>query len=145
LAVWLSLAPGLEGQIRRLRSGDGVYFTKAGARKLAHYVEREIDRSIANRATPVALPTAIEPTRPSARPESPPVRPLVGPVVPLTVLTGTSSDELDGGARPPANAVVTDPLATRVLINGEAIAPPAGRAYDFSWPRAGVMVSTAPL
>ena len=39
-----------------LASGDGVYFTKAGARKLAHYVEREIQRSIANRAVPVALP-----------------------------------------------------------------------------------------
>jgi uncharacterized protein len=30
--------PDFEGQIRRLRSNDGVYFTKAGARKLAHYV-----------------------------------------------------------------------------------------------------------
>src|SRR4029077_12483144 len=33
--------PDFEGQIRRLRSADGIYFTKAGARKLAHYVERE--------------------------------------------------------------------------------------------------------
>ncbi|MEA2950755.1 MAG: uncharacterized protein QOJ96_275, partial [Alphaproteobacteria bacterium] len=32
--------PDVEGQIRRLRTGDGVHFTKAGARKLAHYVER---------------------------------------------------------------------------------------------------------
>ena len=31
--------PDYEGQIRRLRTGDGVYFTKFGARKLAHYVE----------------------------------------------------------------------------------------------------------
>ena len=28
----------------RLRTGDGVYFTKFGARKLAHYVEREVQR-----------------------------------------------------------------------------------------------------
>src|SRR5215468_1038302 len=39
--------PDYEGQIRRLRSGDGVYYTKFGARKLAHYVEREIQRTIA--------------------------------------------------------------------------------------------------
>ena len=36
--------PDFEGQIRRLRAGDGVHFTKAGARKLAHYLEREIRR-----------------------------------------------------------------------------------------------------
>ena len=36
--------PDYEGQIRRLRTGDGVYFTKFGARKLAHYVEREVQR-----------------------------------------------------------------------------------------------------
>jgi hypothetical protein len=28
--------PDYEGQIRRLRSGDGVHFTEAGTRKLAH-------------------------------------------------------------------------------------------------------------
>src|SRR5262245_16895250 len=32
--------PDYEGQIRRLRTPDGVYFTTAGARKFAHYVER---------------------------------------------------------------------------------------------------------
>ena len=31
----------------------------------------------------------------------------------------------------------SDPLATRVLSRGDAIAAPAGRADDFSWPRAG--------
>ena len=41
--------PDFEGQNRRLRSGDGIYFTRAGARKLAHYVEREILRSLVSR------------------------------------------------------------------------------------------------
>ena len=41
---YLQQGPDFEGQIRRLRSYDGVYFTQAGARKLAHYVEREITR-----------------------------------------------------------------------------------------------------
>ena len=52
--------PDFEGQIRRLRTGDGVYFTKAGAIKLAHYVEREISHSLGKQAVPVALP--VEPT-----------------------------------------------------------------------------------
>ncbi len=39
---FLQKGPDFEGQIRQLRSYDGVYFTKPGARKLAHYVEREV-------------------------------------------------------------------------------------------------------
>ena len=56
--------PDFEGQIRQLRSSDGVYFTKAGARKLAHYVEREITRLLAARSAPITLPT--EPATPDA-------------------------------------------------------------------------------
>ena len=41
--------PDFEGQISRCARADGVYFTKAGARKLAHYVEREIQRLLATR------------------------------------------------------------------------------------------------
>ncbi len=38
--------PDFEGQTRRLRVSDGVHFTKSGARKLAHYLEREMRRVI---------------------------------------------------------------------------------------------------
>ena len=55
--------PDFEGQIRRLRSPDGVYFTKAGALKLAHYVERDLTRLLAARSGPVVLPT--EPATPT--------------------------------------------------------------------------------
>jgi hypothetical protein len=128
--------PDFEGQIRRLRSGDGVYFTKPGARKLAHYVEREIQRTLANRTTPVALPTAIEPApTPGGRPGGPAQRPLVGPVVPLTALATGQSELLGGGPARPATS--SDPVATRVLTKGEAIPAPSGRADDFSWPRGG--------
>jgi uncharacterized protein len=129
--------PDFEGQIRRLRSADGVYFTKPGARKLAHYVEREIQRTIANRTTPVALPTAIEPAMaPGGRPGGPAQRPLVGPVVPLTVLTTGQNELLGGGPARPASG--PDPVAARVLTKGEAIPAASGRADDFSWPRGGV-------
>jgi hypothetical protein len=143
--------PDFEGQIRRLRSADGIYFTKAGARKLAHYVEREIDRIEANRAIPAALPTTIEPAPAGTKPGGPSARPLVGPVIPLTASTtagaaGGASDELLGGARPAAWPVAADPLVSRVLIKGEPIAAPAGRADDFSWPRESApSVSAEPL
>jgi hypothetical protein len=135
--------PDVDGQIRRLRSGDGVYFTKAGARKLAHYVEREIQRTIANRILPVALPT-IEPApaTPGARPGGPALRPLVGPVIPLTAASTAGANELLGGGpvRPPA----ADPVATRVLVRGEPVPLANGRADDFSWPRSNVAIAEPP-
>ncbi len=124
--------PDFEGQIRRLRSSDGVYFTKAGALKLAHYAEREINRLLAARSAPIVLPT--EPATPdaSARPDQPAPRPLAGPIVPLGA-TSVDTDQLLGapGARP----VAIDAQAARVLITGEPLSPPAGRADDFTWPR----------
>lgn len=38
--------PDLEGKIRVLRSANGVHFTAAGNRKLAHFVEKEIRRDL---------------------------------------------------------------------------------------------------
>jgi hypothetical protein len=85
----------------------------------------------------VALPSAIEPSQPGAKPSGPAARPLTGPVVPLTASAaqGGSPEELAGGTRPPARPAAADPLATRVLIKGEPIGAPSGRADDFSWPR----------
>jgi hypothetical protein len=129
---FLQQGPDFEGQIRRLRSYDGVYFTRAGARKLAHYVEREITRLMAARTGPVALPS--EPATPDANavPGAPPPRPLAGPIVPL-VASIVGTDQLLGG--PGVRPVAVDPLASRTLVKGEPLSAPAGRADDFAWPR----------
>ena len=129
---FLQQGPDFEGQIRRLRAYDGVYFTKAGARKLAHYVEREIIRLMAARSGPVALPT--EPAIPDAKalPGQPAPRPLAGPVVPLEA-SSVGSDQLLGGPGSPPAPV--DALAARTLVKGEPLTAPAGRADDFVWPR----------
>src|ERR1043166_6605624 len=63
---YVNQGPDFEGQIRRLRAGDGVHFTKAGARKLAHYVEREIRRVMLARGAPVATPIPTEKEAPPA-------------------------------------------------------------------------------
>ncbi len=129
--------PDYEGQIRRLRSGDGVYYTKFGARKLAHYVEREIQRSITNRGMPVALPVPVDPgpQAPNAKPDGPAQRPLAGPVVPLTAMQPGPEELIGSGRAAPA----ADATATRVLTKGETVAAPTGRADDFSWPRGSVL------
>jgi hypothetical protein len=129
---FLQKGPDFEGQIRQLRTADGVYFTKPGARKLAHYVEREVTRLLALRSSPVALPT--EPATPDANaiPGQPAPRPLAGPIVPL-IAPSVGPDQLLGG--PGSRPAAVDALAARTLVKGEALTPPAGRADDFAWPR----------
>ena len=129
---FLQKGPDFEGQIRQLRSGDGVYFTKPGARKLAHYVEREITRLLAGRSGPIALPS--EPATPdtSAEPGKPAPRPLAGPIVPL-VAASISADQLLGG--PGSRPAAVDALAAKTMVKGEPLAAPAGRADDYAWPR----------
>jgi len=129
---YLQKGPDFEGQPRQLRSYDGVYFNKYGARKLAHYVERELTRLLAARSGPIALPT--EPATPDANavPGQPAPRPLAGPILPL-VASSVGTDQLLGGAGSRPAAV--DPLAARTLVKGEPLAAPAGRADDFAWPR----------
>ena len=105
--------PDYEGQMRRLRLSDGVFFTKAGAIKLARYVEQELSRFMSNRV-PVALPSGPFEGAPSdSRPTE---RPMMGPVIPLT---GTP--------------IQGDEIATKVLAKGETVPAPPGRADNFAW------------
>jgi hypothetical protein len=143
-ARFTAQGPDFEGQIRRLRSGDGVHFTRAGARKLAHYLDREIRRVMAPGSEPVALPSS-EPLTPAvaAKPSGPAARPLAGPVVPLTA-SAVSAQELIG-TRDKGDPSIPKSVI-RVLVNGEATTPPAGRSDDFKWPRRAISpVGTDPV
>jgi hypothetical protein len=129
--------PDFEGQIRRLRAGDGVHFTKAGAVKLAHYVEHDLRRVMLNRPVPVALPGTDEQGPPKALGGGT-ARAAVGTVVPLNAGAAETGDLLGAVGTPAPGGAAADPMAARVLGRGDAIpAPPAGRADNFSWPRAG--------
>ena len=139
---FVQIGPDFEGQNRKLRSSDGVYFTQAGARKLAHYVDKEIRRAMTP-SGPIAIPIPVEPGSDNGKavpggpaPDNSVARPLAGPVMPLNA-TGadlvSSSTELAGGSA--AKQTVSDEVASRVLAKGEAMPVPAGRADDFAWPR----------
>jgi len=56
--AYSAYGPDLAGKIRVLREGDGVHFTEAGNRKLAHFVEKELRRDMnqakAERSIPLA-------------------------------------------------------------------------------------------
>lgn len=130
--------PDFEGQIRRLRTADGVHFTKAGAVKLASYVDQELRRVLSNHVAPVALPEQAAPVKPGT------ARPDVGPVLPLTVSSteGGAGGLLGGGSEPAP--VASDPLAQKVLDRGAPVAAVPGRADDFSWPRRAAPVDAVP-
>jgi hypothetical protein len=134
--------PDYEGQVRRLRLSDGVFFTKAGAIKLARYVEQELSRYMSNRV-PVALPSGSFEAAPSdAKPTE---RPLMGPVIPLTSTPkdkDKGSDSLLGA--PGSSPTLGDAIATKVLAKGETIAAPAGRADNFTWLNGSQTKSAAP-
>ena len=127
---YVASGPDFEGQIRRLRTGDGVHFTKYGAVKMAQYVVQDLRRMM-SRAVPVALPAVPESAAPKP---STGTRPAVGPVLPLTADTGNDDKTLLGDAGRTAQPN-PDPVAARVLSHGDSIAAPSGRADDFAWPR----------
>lgn len=121
--------PDFEGQTRRLRTADGVHFTKAGAVKLASFVDRDLRRALSSHATPVALPGP-EVTAPKTGGP----RPAIGPVLPLTASGGGEGGDLLGAGSRPAQ-MSSDPVAAEVLGRGDPLTAPRGRADDFSWPR----------
>ena len=146
--------PNVDGQNVKLRGADGILFTKAGSRKVAHFLEAEIMR-VFDKNRPqnesATLPPDIEqaagdinaqirremgaPEEPAA-PGSPaplePPKPLAGPILSLTARPISPGGAL--AAREAAPAVEPAAVA-RVLRLGEPVDPRTGRADDFSWPR----------
>jgi uncharacterized protein len=130
--------PDFEGQTRRLRTADGVHFTRYGALKLAHLVDQELSRILANPAAALVptAPLASTPATPGA------ALPAIGPVLPLTTADGSVDhlNSVDGGnllggrSGGQGSAVSEDPIAKNVLVRGDPLNPPAGRADDFAWP-----------
>lgn len=146
--------PDINGQIVRLRASDGIHFTKAGARKLAHFVEPEIRRNldevmpqpnpeIANipppgdAGTPMSEPAGEPPSEPAVEPAPPPpVKPIAGPILPLTgpVLApgGALATRME---TPPTPADKARVRIDQSLQQGQALDPKPGRSDDFAWPR----------
>ena len=120
--------PDFEGQTRRLRSGDGIYFTARRPQARALCRAR-------NPAQPASTRRRRSRRRRGAAVHAGPATRWPVRVVPLTASTG-GGNELLGAA--PTRPSGVDPLATRVLVRGEPITAPAGRADNFAWPKSGV-------
>jgi hypothetical protein len=157
--------PDVNGRVTRLRAGDGVYFTHAGALKLAHFVEGDIARLAG--APPVAAPApaiaapaplAVDPSTAAAPALLDPAEVDVAAVIRRGAEAGPPREaDLPGVALPdalPAPVFPTRPAAGPVAsltapprAPGGALAvapaptpaaltePRPGRADDFVWPR----------
>jgi len=143
--------PNVDGQIVKLRGPDGIHFTKAGGRKVAHFLEAEI-RRVFDKGRPqnetADLPPDIEqaagdinaqirremgaPEGPGAPATQEPPKPLAGPILSLTGRPLSPGGAL--ASREPNPPGETE-LVARVLRQGEPAEPLSGRADDFSWPR----------
>ncbi|MCO5091390.1 SGNH family hydrolase [Bosea sp. (in: a-proteobacteria)] len=157
---YAATGPDVSGQPVRLRLGDGIHFTAAGARKAAHFVDLVIRRII--EAAPqngiVALPVSPETGAPTdlelqpggverlidqmvaglptlGLPPALQARPLAGPIQPLTGQSAAAGQPLIASiaeARGGGDAALR---LERVFGQGIAPDPVPGRIDDHRWPR----------
>ncbi len=151
----------MTGESAKLRTNDGVHFTKAGARKAAHFVDvlirRILDRTPSENV--IALPS--EPGVDGALPQEQqgaverlidrmvsgltddlalvpviPVRPLAGPILPLTGAAPAAGETaLLASIQDARGRGDTATQLDRIFGDGVAPEPKPGRADDFRWPR----------
>lgn len=124
-----SSGAALDGQTRRLRISDGVHFTRIGARKLAHYVERDLLRLFESRVRSPYLPYGLDLEAMKSRDKQ-----AIGPVIPLTIPVGQGRI-LEGEQQNQAGPNFLDASTRKTLVEGVPPEPVNGRADDFRWPR----------
>ncbi len=107
--------PAVDGQRRRLRLNDGLRFTRAGADKLAFFVQKDLNRFLSDSAKPANGADDLD-----ARSA-------------LSLAGGPQGDRERGDtAAKPVSLAASD--AARALRDGVPPDPVRGRADDFSWP-----------
>lgn len=126
---FVSSGAAMDGQTRRLRVSDGIHFTRAGARKFAHYVERDLIRLFDSRVRSPYLPYGVD-----LNPSTSGVKPIAGPVIPLNVPLGQTRI-LEGETKTANAPAFIDESTKKVLVDGLPPPPVNGRADDFRWPR----------
>jgi hypothetical protein len=130
--------PDVDGQIRPLRTSNGINFTQAGEAKLAFYVAREIRRATGIGTGTVNLVATLTP---SSRVEVGPDgrRRVVGPVISLNDPAPGTATVLAGDRTvlnaPPLLAAPHDSFSAQaILFQGTGLPVVKGRADDFTWP-----------
>jgi hypothetical protein len=121
---YVSVGPDVRGQTVQLRGSDGINFTRAGQRKLAFFVEQELNEILGGGPAFVAAvdPEAAGSTAPGEQP------PQIGPMVPIEALTATGGELSAGAPREAGGATAT------IAVGLEGAAAPPGRVDNYAWP-----------
>jgi hypothetical protein len=126
---FVSAGPDVGGQNAQLRTGDGLNFTKAGQRKLAFFVEQELD-NVFGTAPAVAATGVTAPAAAGQAQEGP----KIGPMVSLDALAADGASTLSAGASPESIGSATAAVVKR--LSGAGGSAPIGRADSYGWPGA---------
>ncbi|KQT54454.1 hypothetical protein ASG43_02310 [Aureimonas sp. Leaf454] len=131
--------PDISGQQARLRNEDGITMTAEGAEKLAFFAEKPLLRLLGPTASigPTA-PGEIASVQPAVRPANATSAPLVG----LNDPALDGGDTLLGGSQPVIASGEPSPRQ-QLVVSGEPLATPIGRADNFNW--SGKTEAVAPL
>lgn len=157
---YAAMGPDVSGQTMRLRLGDGIHFTAAGARKAAHFVDVLVRRMFEPGAqgNVIALPVSPDTGAP-ASPELQPggvermidrmvsglpaislpaalqAKPLAGPILPLTGSAGPGEQALLVSIPEARGRGEIAAQLDRIFGEGVLPEPKPGRMDDYRWPR----------
>lgn len=157
---YTAMGPDVSGQTMRLRLGDGIHFTSAGARKAAHFVDVLVRRMFepGTQGGVIALPVSPEtgaPTNPELQPggierlidqmvAGLPVislpaalqaKPAAGPILPLTGTAGPGEQALLVSIPEARGRGEIAGQLDRIFGEGVLPHPKPGRMDDHRWPR----------
>lgn len=157
---YTAMGPDVSGQTMRLRLGDGIHFTNAGARKAAYFVDVLIRRMFepGTQGNVIALPVSPDtgaPTNPELQPggierlidqmvAGVPVislpaalqaKPAAGPILPLTGTAGPGEQALLVSIPDARGRGEIAGQLDRIFGEGILPEPKPGRMDDHRWPR----------
>ncbi len=122
---YVAVGPDVDGQSVQLRASDGLNFTKAGQRKLAYFVQQELNDIFGGNGPQISAADAAAAAR--AGPDAP----KIGPMVPLDALNLAGADTLSSGDAQSGSVAAT--ISAR-LSDADAKPPPEARVNSYVWP-----------
>ncbi len=136
---YVTSGPDINGRQRGLRTKDGLNFTKAGRRKLAFFIERDVLRLLKSDAILVLTALPADGARGGIKPR----RILIGPMVPVGAVSLAGNVDLStfGTAPQIQSGATIETIVSGFPADGAGAEPaaimphwpPPGRADDFRW------------
>jgi len=124
---YVAVGPDVRGQSVQLRASDGLNFTRAGQRKLAYFVEQDLNDVFGGATLQIASTDA------SAAGPPAPDAPKIGPMVPLDALSAAGGDSLSSNFGDTERGGIADEISARVAKEDTEV-PPMTRVDSFIWP-----------